>query len=87
MCFLDTCVQVCKLESVQLLYSVLVNISCPTEYIFNPHSRTCFRRVHILTNWADAKGYCERDGEYLATFKTLESAKWFSGTILANEGE
>ena len=42
--------------------------------------------VKINKNWTDAKTYCEDEGEYLATFETLESAKWFTDAVKANSG-
>ena len=40
----------------------------------------------IEKNWYDAKTYCEDDGEYIATFETLESINWLIHTIHANTG-
>ena len=40
----------------------------------------------IEKNWYDAKTYCEDDGEYIATFETLESINWLIHTIHATPG-
>ena len=42
--------------------------------------------VNITKNWNDAKVHCEEEGEYFATFESLESARWLTETILANPG-
>ena len=61
-------------------------MSCSDEYKFNPHSSTCYRIVKIKKNWDDAKTYCENEGEYFATFETLESVRWLTDTINATAG-
>ena len=42
--------------------------------------------VAIKKNWTDSKTYCEEQGEYLATFETLESARWITDTINVTAG-
>ena len=52
-------------------------MKCSAGYKLNPHSGTCMRFVRTRRKWFDAKSDCERKGEYLATFDTVESASWY----------
>ena len=51
-------------------------VSCPSGYRRNPYSNTCIRLVTSAKNWYEAKSYCERYGEYFATFETILDATW-----------
>ena len=51
-------------------------VSCPSDYRRNPYSNTCIRLVKSAKNWYEAKSYCERYGEYFATFATILDATW-----------
>ena len=55
---------------------VTLKTTCPGNYSYNPYSNTCLRAVDKRLSWQQAKEYCEHDGEYLATFETLESVYW-----------
>ena len=41
------------------------------------------RFVRKLLSWFDAKAECERSGEYLASFDTVESAAWYRNQQLS----
>ncbi|KAF6035512.1 hypothetical protein EB796_006181 [Bugula neritina] len=51
-------------------------VSCPSGYIYNPHSSTCYKIVTLSKKWDDAKAYCEGNGDRLAVFDSLESISW-----------
>lgn len=51
-------------------------VECPGDYIYNPHSQTCYRIVPIRRNWDDAQAYCENDEDRLAVFDSLKSISW-----------
>ena len=64
-------------------------VSCPSGYRRNPYSNTCIRLVTSAKNWYEAKSYCERYGEYFATFETILDATWLriqqqEGWLLTN---
>ena len=60
---------------------------CPSDYVYNSYTETCFKRITVAKNWDDAKQHCELDGEYLATFATLEAAQYFTTLIQTAEGK
>ena len=64
-----------------------MQISCPDNYTFNYHSETCYRIVDIEKSWLEAKQICEQENETLATFETLDSAKWFRRATYVGHGE
>ena len=55
----------------------LSDVTCAAGYKLNPYRGTCMRFVRKLLSWFDAKAECERSGEYLASFDTVESAAWY----------
>ena len=55
----------------------LSDVTCAAGYKLNPYRGTCMRFVRKLLSWFDAKAECERNGEYLASFDTVESAAWY----------
>lgn len=52
------------------------DVTCATGYKLNPYRDTCIRFVRESLSWFDAKATCEKSGEFLATFDTVESASW-----------
>ena len=58
-------------------FQSLSGVKCSAEYKLNPYRGTCVRFFRTRKNWFDAKMDCERKGEFLATFDTVESASWY----------
>lgn len=73
--------------SILLCFFVLASgRNCTEDYEYNPFSNTCFRIITIQKVWENAKEFCEADGEYLATFHSLESFSWFLNLRKTNPG-
>lgn len=61
--------------------------TCSTNYTLNPFSGTCYTVISdVKQNWNDSKAFCERYGDQLATFPTIESAQWFTNNIKEHPG-
>ena len=59
---------------------------CPSEYTYNPYSRTCIRRVAVKKTWTDAQNYCKVYQDFLITLTSLESFLWFANHLETNSG-
>jgi len=51
-------------------------LSCPDGYLYNPHSRSCFKIIAEKKGWDDAKAACQSAGDRLAVLDSLESISW-----------
>ena len=49
---------------------------CPSPYVYNPHSDTCFRLMNDTATWDDANNTCRGAGKYLVTFAAAAASQW-----------
>ena len=62
------------------MYHTAVGV-CPSPYVYNPLSETCFRRMEGYASWNDANNTCRGAGEYLVTFATAAASQWLRAEV------